>query len=124
LTILKSKSKFDDLKDKYQIPPAFETAKVPTQIAVGTNYWSCVHIDDDYYYTTLSCLSPVPNDRSILFYFVFPSYKVAVPMRSGDVMIFNPSVFHCCTNPTKKGVHIFSLYVSAKTCNTQIASMT
>jgi hypothetical protein len=49
-------------------------------------YWSSIHINTDFYYTTLSCLSENTDDNSILFYFVFPFYRVAVPMRSGDVV--------------------------------------
>jgi hypothetical protein len=92
-----------------------------TQFCVRVDYWSSIHIDNDFYYTTLSCLSDNMDDNSILFYFVFPSYRVAVPMRSGDVVCFNPLIYHCCTDPTTHGVNIFSCYVSAKTCNTQIA---
>ena len=93
-----------------------------TAIAKSKNYWSPVHCDDDFLYTTLSCLSPDENDKDVLFHFAFPTYKVYFPMRSGDVMVFNPMILHCCTNPTKEGVHIFSFYVPAKTCNTQIAA--
>jgi hypothetical protein len=85
-----------------------------TQFSVGVNYWSSVHIEKDFYYKTLSCLSSDRNDKSILFYFVFPSYGVSVPMRSGDVICFNPIIYHYCTNPVAPGVRIFSCYVSAK----------
>ena len=118
---------FYHLKDEYGIPAAFCGANnnlcrsVGTAIACGYNYWSPVHTDDDYMYTSLSCLSPKKHDKDILFYFVFPDYNVACPMRSGDIMIFNPHVAHSTTNPTKEGIDIFSLYVPAKTCNAQIA---
>ena len=57
----------------------------------------------------------------VLYYFVFPEYKVKIPLCSGDVLVFNPRVFHACTNPRIKGAMIFSAYVSAKTCNTVLA---
>jgi hypothetical protein len=38
-----------------------------------------------------------------------------------DVVCFNPLIHHCFTDPTIHGVNKFSCYVSAKTCNTQIA---
>ena len=132
LYCLQSTRMFLNVKDKYKIPDVFDHRNLDdksselrrgfaTQFCVGVNYWSSVHIDNDCYYTTMSCLSEEDNDTSILFYFVFPSYKVAVAMRSGDVLCFNPLVYHCCTNPVKLGVRIFSCYVSSKTCNTQIA---
>jgi predicted peroxiredoxin len=92
-----------------------------TPFCVGVDYWSRIHIDNDFYYTTLSCVSENMDDNSILFYFVFPSYIVDVPMRSGDVVCFYPLIYHCCNDPTKHGVKIFSCYVSAKTCNAHIA---
>jgi hypothetical protein len=86
---------FLDVKAKCIIPymydhkhPDKDTSKrgFSTQFCVGVDYWSSVHINHDFYYTTLSFLSENTNDNSILFYFVFPSYIVAVPMRSGDVV--------------------------------------
>jgi hypothetical protein len=37
------------------------------QFCVGVDYWSIVHIDNDFDYTTLSCLSEDTNDNSVLF---------------------------------------------------------
>jgi hypothetical protein len=91
-----------------------------THFSVGVNYWYSVHIDKEFYNTTLSCLSADMNDKSILFYLRFLSYGFAVPMNSGYVVCFNPLIYYCCTDPVRSGVRIFSCYVSAKTCNTQI----
>jgi hypothetical protein len=127
---LKSYITFLDVKDKYIITDMYahkdldketSTRGFATQFCVGVDYGSSIHIDNDFHYTSLSCLSYNMDDNSILFYFVFPSYIVAVPMRSGDVVCFNPLIYHCCTDPTAHGVNIFSCYVSAKICNTQIA---
>jgi hypothetical protein len=126
---LQSSITFLDVKDKYRIPGMYankyldkekSTRGFITQFCVGVDYWSSIQIDNDYYYTTLSSLSDNMDDNSILFYFVFPSYRVAVPMRSGDVVCFNTLIYHCCTDPMTHGVKNFSWYVSAKTCNTQI----
>jgi hypothetical protein len=127
---LQSSITFLDVKDKYRIPDMYDhkhldtgtsTRGFATKLCVGVDYWSRIHIDKDFYYTTLSCLSKNTDDNSILFYFVFLSYRVAVPMCSGDVVCFNPLINQCCTDPTKHGIKKFSCYVSAKTCNAQIA---
>jgi hypothetical protein len=119
-----------DVKDKYRIPEVYDhkhlddgTARrgFATHFCVDVNYWSIVHIDNDFYYTILLCLSADRNDKFVLFYFVFPSYGVAVPMHSGDVVCYNPIIYHCCTDPVKAGVILFSCYVSEKTCNIQKA---
>jgi hypothetical protein len=127
---LQSSITFLDVKDKYRIPDMYahkdldketSTRGFATQFCVGVYYWSSIHIDNYFYYTTLSCLSDHMDDNSILFYFVFSSYIVDVPMRSGDIFCFNPLISHCCTDPTTHGVKKISCYASAKTCSTQIA---
>jgi hypothetical protein len=133
LYTLQSSINFLDVKDKYRIPDMYahkyldketSTRGFATQFCVGVDYWSIIHINNMFYYTTLSYLSDNMDDNSILFYFVFPSYRFAVPMRSGDVVCFNPMIYHCCTDPTTRGVKKISCYVSAKNkqhpniCNT------
>lgn len=110
----------DELRQSIGLP-SFSDGDKATQFSVGLEYWSVAHKDDDYYYTTLSCLSRKDTDHDkILYYFVFPTYKLAVPsMRSGDVLFFNPAELHCCSNPSTEHAVIFSSYVSAKTFNTQ-----
>jgi hypothetical protein len=123
---LQSSVNFLDVKDKYRIPGMcahklldkdMSTRGFATQLCVGVDYWSIIHIENDFYYNTLSCVSEKMDDNSNLFYFMFPSYRVAVTMRSGDVVCFNPLIYHCCTDPTKHGFNFFSCYVSTQTCN-------
>jgi hypothetical protein len=124
LRLLVSSSEFKYVQDRYQLPTEFNSKqKYAKAIAftVGCDYWSAIHVDDDYYYTSLSCVSERVNDRSILFYFCFPTYGMALPMYYGSIMCFNPHLPHGTTDPTNKGVIIFSAYVSARTCNTHHA---
>jgi hypothetical protein len=76
---------FKNVQDKYQLPAEFDIkdkyAKA-IDFAVGCDYWLAIHVDDDYYYTSLSCVSEKLNDRSILFYFCFPTYGMDFPMYS------------------------------------------
>jgi hypothetical protein len=83
LRSLLSSDQFKNVQDKYQLPTFFDIAEAyatSTVFAVGCDYWSAIYVDDDYYYTTLSCVAEKVNDRSILFYFCFPTYGMAVPM--------------------------------------------
>jgi hypothetical protein len=101
-------------QDNYQLPTAFDSTEAyatATAFAVSCDYWSAIKVDDDYYYTTLSCVFEKVNDRSILFYFCFPTYGMDVPMYSGSLIFFNLHLPHGCTDPTKKEleflVHMF-----------------
>jgi hypothetical protein len=82
---LLSSKYFKDVQDKYQLPTAFDSKEKYAKdvaFAVGCDYLSSIHVDDDYYYTSLSCVYEIVNDEIILFYFCFPTYGMAFPMYS------------------------------------------
>jgi hypothetical protein len=95
-----------------------------SQIAIATGYWSPVHVDDDIFYTLLSayCASVANKDGKdeILFYFLFPSVKIAIPVRNMDVLVFNSEFPHCASNYRKEDTITFSLFASAKTATAQM----
>jgi hypothetical protein len=73
---LQSSVTFLDVKDKYRIPGMYahkhldkdtSTRGFATQFCVGVDYWLSIHIDNDFSYTTLSCVSKKMDDNSILF---------------------------------------------------------
>ena len=104
--------------------PSVSGLNVSTQFSVGRDYWSPMHVDDDYFWTILSTLDSENNyERTqVLHWFVFPDYGAAVPLLPGDILIFNPRLIHGCTNPSQPGSLIFSAYVSSKTVATQAAN--
>ena len=107
------------LSEDYKKKKSFATA-----LAIGENYWSKSHIDNDFYFTSLSVLSNQSIDNNkILYYFVFSLFKVMVPMSSGDVLLFNPAITHSCSNPSISDSYIFSSYMSRKTVITAEANM-
>ena len=84
--------------------------------SIGRNYHSRCHVDDDMYYTRLTVIAPAEvSADEVIYYFVFPTYGVKVPLRSGDTLLFNPLVLHSCSNPKFEGCYIMSAYVSRKT---------
>ena len=100
-----------------------EKKSLATALAVGENYWSLSHTDNDFYFTALSVLSQKSEDNdNILYHFIFPSYNIMVPMTSGDVLLFNPRITHSCSNPSLPDSYIFSSYVSKKTVLTAEAT--
>ena len=127
LKLLPEYKAFQDLQKSLKLPSSTGGAEggakgdgVATQFSIGVNYWSGAHIDDDNFFTILSCLS---NDDKvhdeIMYYFCYPEYNLAIPMRSGDVLIFNPLKKHCCSNCKFDDSYIFSAYVSTKTVMTK-----
>eukprot|EP00536_Pseudo-nitzschia_multiseries_P009556 jgi/Psemu1/306631/fgenesh1_kg.270_\ len=87
-----------------------------TAFSIGKDYHSKSHTDVDMFYTRLTVIAPKHvSDDEVIYYFVFPTYGVKVPLRSGDTLLFNPLVLHSCSNPKFEGSYIMSAYVSRKT---------
>jgi hypothetical protein len=112
---------FFKVQEKYGIPSVYDGG-IATQVALSMGYCSRVHTDKDYFLTTLSVYDKEAGPNEVLYYFCFPTYNIAVPMRSGDIIVFNPLVPHCATNPSRASALIYSCYVSNKTCNTVAAN--
>jgi hypothetical protein len=115
---------YDDffrMQDVFEWPSVYEWG-IATQFALSKGYCSRVHTDADYFLTTLMVYYNVEAEPDeVLYYFCFPTYNLAIPMKLGDIIVFNPLVPHCATNPSRKTTKIYSCYVSKKTCNTVVA---
>jgi hypothetical protein len=113
---------FNKLREEHEIGDACVNGNKGyfTGMALATEYWSPLHVDNDLFFTLLSCFDPTMElknsyKENILFYFCFPSVGLAVPMRNTDVLLFNSSFPHCATNYRRKSTRIFSLFTSATT---------
>ena len=67
-------------------------------VASAKNYCSPAHIDDDFFL----CMLTIHTDRkevmknmNVAQYFCFPEVGVAIALRPGDMLIFNPRHPHC-----------------------------
>jgi hypothetical protein len=93
---------------------------------VATLYWSPCHVDDDIFYTLLSCYNQTSANLArkdeILFYFLFPSVGKAVPMRSTDILVFNSAFPHCTSNYRFEETITMSMFTSAKTATAQMST--
>jgi hypothetical protein len=106
---------FRKVQDTLNLPSLSENGLV-TQLSVSVNHWARAHRDCDFFFTFLSCLSgKKEKSHDIIYYFCFPEHKIAVPLRSGDVIVFNPLFLHCCSNCQNDSSFIWSAYVSEKT---------
>jgi len=111
---------FMSMKENFQVGLAFDGINgFATQMALGVEYISPAHKDTDAFYSVLSASAPPGSNETvhdtILHYFVFPSVKVLVPLRTGDILLFNPLIDHCCSNYMIPNAMIYSIYVGHKT---------
>jgi len=71
--------------------------------SIGRDYHSKCHIDHDMFFTVATVVGPDSKSADdIIYYFVFPTYGkygIKIPLRSGDTLLFNPSIPHSYSNP-------------------------
>ena len=91
-----------------------------TQMALTRKYTSPWHTDDNATPTLLCVYSPSTNFDEILGFFVLPTLHKAVPMRNGDIIMFDSTIGHCVTRCRSEDTYIFSLFTGTKTALTQM----
>ena len=92
---------------------------IAVQFSAGKGYWSPAHTDDDWMHTYLSVLSSKSTHHNeIIYYFCYPEYNIKIPIKSGEVIVFNPLKIHCCTNSLYDDSFISLAYVSKKSVMT------
>ena len=76
---------FKDLQKCTDLPTALDTENgIGTQVAIGLNYISPTHVDNDFFYCMLSVVVPPSCShkmrKAIAGYFIFGQHKVAIPL--------------------------------------------
>ena len=89
-------------------------------ISCSCNYYSAAHIDDDFFLSAFQVVADVGEvdyefDSPVVTHFCFPTNGYAVAVRNGDVHLFNPTVYHCCSKKEKSfeknNVYLNSFYL-------------
>jgi hypothetical protein len=100
--------------DKKQTP-----AKYYGAIAFGCNVFLRCHTDQDYTYSVvqvhLEVVQPYSAGDSIVAYFCFPTRGIAVALRPGDFLLFNPKIPHCISSRCRKEDTVLSVSSYLKT---------
>jgi hypothetical protein len=75
-------------------------AHMTGSVAFGENTYVVVHTDEDFLHSCLMIFSEdeLTLDMEIVVYFVFPTLGFAVPLRPGDILIFDSTVPHCLSS--------------------------
>ena len=103
-----------------------ETESIFPTASMSVDYCSAAHVDIDFFYSLLAIRS-VHNDSNACYgantdahppaaqHFVFPTVSIAVALRPGDHLIFNPKISHCCSEKLKDytahRVHLCAFYL-------------
>ena len=92
-------------------------------IAASIGYISKIHKDKDLTWGGIGCVN-LRNlfSADIVTHFCFPDFRIAIPLRSGDLLLFNPSVRHCSLNPRLQHGVVFSLFNNGSTIPKQLST--
>ena len=97
--------------------PTIDGCKIYSGLAFGTNTYLPVHTDKDFTSSVVMVLKgqACNDDEKEAAYFCFPKLGVAVPLRTGDVLIFNPQEPHCLSSRCEAGDELvcLSLYLKS-----------
>lgn len=86
-----------------------------SSVALGDLYWARAHVDDDAWYTVLVVVD-IGEGLHAGGDFGFPTLGTVLELHHGDVLFFNPSFLHACTESVPKlaGSRLFiSFYCKA-----------
>ena len=91
-------------------------SKFVAAMASLVDYSAPAHVDDDYLFSIhqLNMDGCIANNE-IVQCFCFPTYGFAIGLRPGDIILFNPHVYHCLSDKSapyaETHVHATTLYV-------------
>jgi hypothetical protein len=88
-------------------------------LASAKNYMAPAHVDEDFLFSihqlNVNMDKVYDVDNSVVQYFCFPEFGYAIGLRPGDMMIFNPQVYHCLSEKQLSycslDVHVTTFYV-------------
>ena len=91
-----------------------QSLRIYGAFASGVNVYLNAHRDNDFTYgaTSIHMREEYKLSHKIVAYFTFPKLGIAIPLRPGNVLFFNPQEDHCissrCDNDDE--IYVMSLY--------------
>ena len=90
-----------------------------SSLAAAVNCFLNVHIDQDAGWSINTIISGKKDDygldAAIKNYWCFPELGIAVAMRAGDIILFNPLVYHCISTRCDESVDVVDATLYLKT---------
>jgi hypothetical protein len=88
-------------------------------LAFGSNVFLRCHTDEDFTMSMVNVhlkgVRQYSTSNPIVVYFCFPTLGVAVPLRPGDFLLFNPRIPHCVSSRCRQADEVISLSMYLKT---------
>ena len=94
-----------------------QVSRIWPSMVVGRNVFLNVHDDNDYSVGIVTVIAEEEEGAGlsddIICYFCFPTLGIAIPLRSGDLLLFNPRIPHCVSARVdgRKEAYCVSFYI-------------
>ena len=94
-----------------------QSLKNTTSVGFGHNVYLECHRDDDFTYSITTVITDDPEELNdeILAYFCFPRLGIAVPLRAGDILLFNATEPHAMSSRTSLEKNVYAVSTYTKT---------
>ena len=101
-------------------PPHLKSSDMFSTIAAAKDVCLNSHTDDDTIYSLVSTMdcnhsTTFDMDDPVCCYFTFPELGVAVALRPGDILVFNPRTYHSVSSRCNNNQHIWCMSLYLKT---------
>jgi hypothetical protein len=97
--------------------PRYKSSRIYGAFASGINAYLNAHTDCDFIFgaVTIHMEEEYTLGQRVVAYFLFPRLGIAVPLRPGDVLFFNPQEPHCISSRVDNNDKIYcvSLYLKS-----------
>lgn len=93
-------------------------SKIWPAMAVGRNVCLSCHTDEDYFWSMVTVVASdelCKDEKRIICYFCFPTLGLAVALRAGDILMFNPRIPHCVSSRCDGSYDAFCISMYVKT---------
>ena len=96
-----------------------QSASIYGAFAAGINVYLNMHSDVDYTYCAISIhqREEYLESQNVVAYFAFPRLGIAIPLRPGDILFFNPKEWHCVSSRCDNDEEIFCMSLFLKSAN-------
>lgn len=101
----------------FTTPQSKTSAKIYGSFASGINVYLNAHPDADFTYccSVVHMKEEYKLEQRVVAYFCFPRLGIAVPLRPGEMIFFNPSEEHCISSRVDNNdtIYCVSLYIKS-----------
>ena len=108
------------MRDQFCPFPTLGMKGICSSVSVASNHLSALHVGKVFFFSNLTARSDCTGKSDLIseaepsaaHHFMFSMIGYAVSIRPGDIIIFNPTIPHCCSHKLVEYENV-TLYLSS-----------